>query len=309
MKKLLSLVVLGAVVIAACGGSSAVAATVDDQDVSVGEIDALIEDTGETVPVNTFAQFLSLQIQWMVVSAAAEEDFGFSVTDEEVSAEADRLYEEFKLEGQSREDFLAAGGVTEDFLTNVAHQELLTDQLAAQFGADNPDPTDDEISAKFNEVLAPLTNACVSHILVATEDEANDVFARLDDGEDFGALAGELSTDTASAASEGDLGCATLERYVAPFRDAVLDAPVGVVYDTPVESQYGWHVILVTQRDPVDESQLPSDEELAQMVRDDAAASEVNAWVLEKLAASDVSVSEEYGSWDASQAAVIPPAS
>lgn len=309
MKSLLSLVVLGAVLIAACGGSSAVAATVDGQDVTVGEVEALMEDTGETVPVNTFAQFLSLQIQWMVVTAAAEEDFGFSATDEEVSAEADRLYEEFKLEDQSREDFLAAGGVSEDFLTNVARQELLTDQLNAHFGEDAAEPTDEDIAAKLNEVLAPLTNACVSHILVATEDEANDIFTRLDDGEDFGALAAELSTDTASAANNGDLGCATIERYVPSFRDAVLDATVGEVYDTPVESQYGWHVILVTQRDPVDETQLPDDEELAQMVLDDAAASEVNAWVLEKLAAADVTVTEDYGTWDAGQAAVIPPSS
>lgn len=309
MKRLLSLVVLGAVLIAACGGSSAVAATVDGQDVTVGEVEALMEDTGETVPVNTFAQFLSLQIQWMVVTAAAEEDFGFSATDEEVSAEADRLYEEFKLEDQSREDFLAAGGVSEDFLTNVARQELLTDQLNSHFGEDAAEPTDEDIAAKLNEVLAPLTNACVSHILVATEDEANDIFTRLDDGEDFGALAAELSTDTASAANNGDLGCGTIERYVPSFRDAVLDAPVGEVYDTPVESQYGWHVILVTQRDRVDETQLPDDEELAQMVLDDAAASEVNAWVLEKLAAADVTVTEDYGTWDAGQAAVIPPSS
>lgn len=309
MKKLLSLVVLGALLIAACGGSSAVAATIDGQDVTVGEVEALIHDTGETVPVSNFAQFLSLQIQWNVITAAAEEDFGFSVTDDEVSAEADSLYEEFKLEDQTREDFLAAGGVTEDFLTNVARQELLNDQLSARFGEDNPDPTEEEIAAKLNEVLAPLTNACVSHILVGTEDEANDVFTRLDDGEEFGALATELSTDTASAANNGELGCGTLDRYVASFRDAVLEAPIGAVYDTPVESQYGWHVILVTQRDNVDESQIPDTEELAQMARDDAAAIEVQAWVLEKVAAADVSVTEDYGTWNPNQAAVVPPAS
>src|SRR3970282_513105 len=77
LKKLALLLVLAALVLAACGGgSNAVAATVNGEDITVGDIEALI-DTGEqsTIPKQTFAQFLGFDIQWRIVSDAAEDEF------------------------------------------------------------------------------------------------------------------------------------------------------------------------------------------------------------------------------------------
>ncbi len=126
MKKLVSLVVLGAVVLAACGsGSNAVAATVEDQDVTVGDVESLIDTAGATLTKEQFAQFLAYQIQWLVITDVAESEYDIDFTDEEISTEADRIFEEVGEEGQSREDFLAANGVTEEFLQNIARQGLI----------------------------------------------------------------------------------------------------------------------------------------------------------------------------------------
>ncbi|HXV71758.1 MAG TPA: peptidylprolyl isomerase [Acidimicrobiia bacterium] len=310
MKKLLSLVVLGAVVLAACGGGSdAVAATVDGQDVTVGQVESMIESDGATIPKEQFAQFLGFQIQWQVINDAAEADYGITVTDEEVAAEADRIVEGAVTEGQSREELLAQQGVTEDFLSMIARQGVIDAHLREILREDAPEPTEEDLESQLNAAKAPLTNACVSHILVATEEEANDVLDRLEGGEEFGELATELSSDTGSAENNGVLPCGTLETYVEPFRDAALIAPVGEIYETPVESQFGWHVVMVTDRDDAAEADLPSDDELADLARDESIQSELQTWFLEAVEGAEVTVDETYGTWQANPPQVVPPAS
>ena len=309
MKKLLYLVVLGSLLLAACGGGSGtVAATVDGEDVTVGQVESLIDGEGSTIAKEDFAQFLGFQIQWLVIGDAAEADYGITVTDEEVAAEADRIYD-VAADGQTREEFLSERGVTEDFLTNIARQGLLDIQIREILIEDAPEPTEEDLEAQLNAAKAPLTNACVSHILVASEDEANGVLDRLDTGEEFGALAMELSTDTGSAENNGILPCGTLESYVEPFRNAVLIAPIGEVYEEPVESQFGWHVVMVTDRDDAADADLPSDEALADAARDESILSELRAWFLGAVEEAEVTVDEAYGTWQANPPQVVPPAS
>lgn len=308
MKKLVSLVVLGAVVLAACGsGSNAVAATVEGQDVTVGDVESLIDTAGATLTKEQFAQFLAYQIQWLVITDVAESEYDIVFTDEEVSTEADRIFEEVGEEGQSREDFLAANGVTEDFLQNIARQGLIDIAIREVLKEEAAEPTAEEIDAARAEAAASLTNVCASHILVATEAEADDVFTRLDEGEEFGALATELSTDTGSGAAEGALGCSAPNAYVVPFAEAIMVAPVGEVYDQAVETEFGFHVILVTEREEPAEADLPADEELVDAIKDEAILADLEEWFLSSVEAADVTVVEEYGTWQARPPTVVPP--
>jgi peptidyl-prolyl cis-trans isomerase D len=82
------------------------------------------------------------------------------------------------------------------------------------------------------------------HILVATEDEANQVYAKLIAGEDFGNLAKEISTDTGSGANGGDLGWFGRGAMVAEFEDAAFSQQIGEI-GKPVKSQFGYHIIQV----------------------------------------------------------------
>jgi hypothetical protein len=68
-------------------------------------------------------------------------------------------------------------------------------------------------------------------------------------GEDFATVARELSTDEASAANGGELGWFTREEMVAPFAEAAFALEPGAISE-PVESEFGWHVIQVQERDP-----------------------------------------------------------
>lgn len=89
---------------------------------------------------------------------------------------------------------------------------------------------------------------CSRHILVSTDAEADAVLVRLGAGEAFGDLAAELSLDSGSGASGGDLGC-RLEGYFVPeFESVAYSAGTGEV--TVAESSFGFHVIEVLSAGP-----------------------------------------------------------
>lgn len=155
-----------------------------------------------------------------------------------------------------------------DFLVQYqAAQESLADVIST-----TPDPENE----------AP----CVSHILVVTEAEAQDILTRLDGGEEFAQLAIELSTGP-SAPIGGDLGCAASTRYVPPFAQAVDEAEIGVPVG-PVETEFGWHVIVVN-RLGVD-GQVVADQRLQ-----------------DRLASAQVEVDAALGTWDPLQLLIVEP--
>jgi hypothetical protein len=94
---------------------------------------------------------------------------------------------------------------------------------------------------------APQVRA--AHILLPTREEAEAARARVTEGgEDFATVARELSTDEGTAANGGALGWFTREEMVAPFAAAVFALEPGAISE-PVETEFGWHVIQVAERD------------------------------------------------------------
>ena len=297
MKKLASLLILVALVLAACGGggSGATAATVNGEDITVGDVEALI-DIGEepTISKETFTQFLGFDIQWRIVTTAAEEEFGIVVSDEEMSAEADAIFEA-SGQGETREEFLEVNGVTEEFLLQVARQQLLDTQIRDVFAADVEQPTQEEIEGVMAEAEALY---CASHILVATQAEADDVLTRLEAGEEFAVVAAEVSTD-GSSAQGGDLGCSPSENFVPEFATALTAAEVDVP-TAPVESEFGFHVILLR------EDEIPTEAETAEALTAQVVGEATNAWFLEQVETAEVTIDETYGTWQSSPPQVVP---
>jgi peptidyl-prolyl cis-trans isomerase C len=111
--------------------------------------------------------------------------------------------------------------------------------------------TDDAAKKRFDQEIAkfvPSDEIHVLHILVKTEDEAKAVIADLDKGGDFAAIAKEKSLDPGSGPQGGDLGFIGRGKTVKPFEDAAYALVAGAYTKTPVQSEYGWHVIKVTEK-------------------------------------------------------------
>lgn len=89
------------------------------------------------------------------------------------------------------------------------------------------------------------------HILVETEEEANDILAALANGESFAALAQARSTDTGSGQRGGELGWTAAQNFVPEFQTAVLESPIGEVVG-PIHTEFGFHIIQVRAREERD---------------------------------------------------------
>jgi peptidyl-prolyl cis-trans isomerase C len=164
-------------------------------------------------------------------------------------------------------------------------------------------PSRDDVAAQYAEP-AGTGVMCLRHILVATEQEAQEVLAELDGGADFAQLAEERSTDPSAAGNGGALTdasgspCIPVSTYessfdqdfVAAAETAVPGTPVG-----PVSTQFGYHVILARPFD-----------EVADAVVGAAAAAVADEQFLTALSSADIEIDPRYGTWDASQFAIVP---
>lgn len=93
--------------------------------------------------------------------------------------------------------------------------------------------------------MKPTQEVHARHILVATEDEAQDAKKRVAAGEDFATVATELSKD--KNAEGGDLGFFARGQMLKPFEDAAFALDVGEISD-PVQTKFGWHIIKVEEK-------------------------------------------------------------
>ncbi len=81
-----------------------------------------------------------------------------------------------------------------------------------------------------------------SHILVAKQSESLAIAERLKNGEKFGKLAKELSTDSGSAKRDGNLGYFTKGMMVKPFEEVAFKLQIGEISE-PVKTEFGYHII------------------------------------------------------------------
>jgi len=166
--------------------------------------------------------------------------------------------------------------VYETLVKHLVESQLIVDKAKADGYADDPDvaarmeamrdniirsifltrlveeaATDEALEKKYEAYKAahpPEEEVRASHILVETEDEAKAVIEELKNGADFAALAKEKSTGP-SGPHGGDLGYFKRQgQMVEPFAEAAFNLEAGAFTTTPVQTQFGWHIIKVTDR-------------------------------------------------------------
>ena len=123
-----------------------------------------------------------------------------------------------------------------------ARQAIVVNAMLADYVKKNP-VKDAEIKAEYDRYKSQVGDKeyHARHILVATEDEAKAIIVKLKAGGKFEELA-KVSKD-GSAANGGDLDWASAASYVPEFSQAMVKLNKGQVTDTPVKTQFGFHVI------------------------------------------------------------------
>ncbi|MGV3592493.1 MAG: SurA N-terminal domain-containing protein [Gammaproteobacteria bacterium] len=158
---------------------------------------------------------------------------GIEVSDADIEAWYDEHQDDFMLEEQVTIEYLELN--RNDMMAEV---EVTEEELQQRY-------------AEEQEAFQAQTERHAAHILfaAATEEEyeaaaaeAATVKARIDSGEDFGALAAEFSDDTGSAEAGGDVGYTTGSNFVEPFEEALRALEVGAVSE-PVRTEFGYHLI------------------------------------------------------------------
>lgn len=168
---------------------------------------------------------------------------GQQVTPElEAQARDQVVLREIFVQEASRKGMAANKDVAAQFA--LARESILIRELFEDWRRNNP-ITDAAAQAEYDKIKAQSsgTEYRARHILVEKEDEAKALIAQIKGGAAFDELAKKHSKDPGSGANGGDLDFAKPESYVPEFGTAMAKLKKGEMTETPVKSQFGWHVI------------------------------------------------------------------
>ena len=145
----------------------------------------------------------------------------------------------------------------------VARQQILIQALMREYVGKNP-VSDADITAEYNKAKAQAGDKeyHAYHILLEKEDDAKAIISKLKGGAKFDELA-KQSKDTGSASKGGDLDWASPATYTKPFADALVALQKGQFTETPVKTEFGFHIIKL---DDVRTAKFPTQEEVKQQI-------------------------------------------
>ena len=143
---------------------------------------------------------------------------------------------------------------------DLASQTVLVRAFVNDWVKSNPIPEAD-LRKEYDVIKTQIGDKeyKIAHVLVEKEDEAKEVISDLQKGQKFADIAKARSKDPGSKDKGGDLDWNAPANFVKPFADAVIATPKGKFTTTPVQTQFGWHVIMVEDVRP---AKVPSFDEV-----------------------------------------------
>jgi hypothetical protein len=155
--------------------------------------------------------------------------------------------------------------------------------------------SEESLRKYYEDHKAEFSQNCLSHILVKTKAEADSILARLQGGEDFAEVARKTSIDTGSGAKGGDLGCNPRGVFVPEFDQAASELPIGKLSEPPVQTQYGFHVILVKERK---DASFESAREQARTALNAETQTAFREFLASAVTSAKVTIDKRYGTFE-----------
>lgn len=243
-KRLIAVISLACMTaLAACNNDAAsdnsTVATVNGTEITESEfVDTLKQRYGKDT--------LEEMIQRTVLNEAGED---VEVTDEEIEEELDNFRSNFGTENDEEllELLRTQFNIQADSMDTFVQEFIVPPLVLQKLTAADVEVTEEQMQAYYEENSEQFEEQVeASHILVEDETVAQEVLEKLEAGEDFAELAQEYSID-GSAANGGELGFFGKGRMVPPFEEAAFALAINEISD-PVESDFGFHIIKVTDR-------------------------------------------------------------
>jgi foldase protein PrsA len=226
----------------------------NEPNVSTGNVgeEAVATVDEETITANDVYQLMLKQVGAQAVEQLITERLvdreaskaNIEVTDADLNAEIDRIKANFPDDDTFNQQLMAAGYTLEALKAQLVSQVKLTKLVEPQV-----ELTDADLQTYYDQNKASYETpeqVRASHILVETREEAEEILTKIKGGSDFAELAKEHSKD-GSAAQGGDLNYFGKGQMVPAFEEAAFALEVGGVSDI-VESQYGFHIIKLTDK-------------------------------------------------------------
>jgi parvulin-like peptidyl-prolyl isomerase len=315
---------VAAMALTACGDNSpSTAASAAGKSITMNEVaDALDrfketaqfeqlsqQSTPEEVAVQFERGYLSQIIRRYVLQQQAAE-FDLTVTDDEIAVRLDQIKADFPNE----EEFQRAvdnQGLTEQQLNDLVADQVLEEELRQEVAAE-AGPSEEELRQAYEDRSDQFTQTRASHILFRADDEAlaRKIAGQLDDVKEsqleseFAKAATRYSEDPGTAKKGGDLGFFGAGQLVPEFEEAANSADVGQVVG-PVKSEFGWHIILVTDRRtaPFDQVRDQLSSELAGQDQEQV----FQEFMTDAYEQAEVQVNSRFGELDPATQQIVAP--
>jgi foldase protein PrsA len=211
------------------------------------DLDAVDEETLASVKTMILEDYISLKI--METYFAGDE----TVLPDGFEAELDQFVQTVNAD-ETSSAFMKKHEISDEFLKEFYTSQYYSAAFFEELSATVPAVTDEEVEAYYaaNPAQFKIDEVTAKHILVEDQDLAEELLAQLKAGADFGELAKENSID-GSAVQGGDLGTFGRNAMVAEFETAAFALEPGELSDV-VETEFGYHIILVTEKNQGTES-------------------------------------------------------
>jgi parvulin-like peptidyl-prolyl isomerase len=293
LRRTLIIILAFALVAPACSsGRGAEVATFAETVITERDLADLYESDSLTIDEALRATIFGLVAKAILIEGLTV-DFGAELDVAEIDGVEQAMIDQMNAEQLTPSTYLGIPGAGAMMLRHNAEVAVVR-EVALRNLTLNPSLVDQILADP-----ADYTTVCASHILSVLEADAEAVLDRLEAGEDFGVVADEVSTDSSP---QGDLDCRLANAYVEEFAVAILEGTVGEPFG-PVQSQFGYHIILVRERTEATREEVAADPR-AFMTRAEVTGL-WEQWISQKLQAADVQIDPRYGVWTAF--GILPP--
>lgn len=222
-----------------------IAATVNGEEITLEELDleyARLPEQYKSLlsKEDILSQLIDKKLLFQEAAA-----LGITVSDSEIEEQLNTVKGQFPTE-EVFIQLLEQQELTSDDIKNQIKDQLIINKLLNQTALSKIEISEQEIADYYKENLEQFIagegQIRAAHILVDSEDEADEIIRLLEKGADFQGLALEKSQDPSVSVNKGDLGFFSKGTMAAEFEKAAFSLKIGEISD-PVKTQFGYHII------------------------------------------------------------------